>query len=102
MIEKQVLVNLLNNEFYVKTKGSVTKEIFPGDLGRLYETLGVAHEKYSRDFSVEEIFQLHLNLNPAITLAAKSNLEFLIEDLKKVEPIKEDLAADLVLDMSKR
>lgn len=102
MIEKKLLLSLLQNELYNKFKGSLHKELFPGDLGNLYKTIAYAHEKYNRDIDLDEVYTLHLNNNPALTLAARLNIETLIVELKKEEPAKDDIAGDLILDMSKR
>lgn len=102
MIEKKLLLTLLNTENFNKLKALLYKELFPGDLGNLYKTVSYAQDKYKRDLTLDEIHELHLNNNPALTLAAKLNIETLISELKNEEPAKIDLAGDLIFDMARR
>ena len=86
MIEKQMLRLMLNKTFYTKYKGSISPTIFSGDISSLFDTIQKAHEKYSDNISVDELYSLHTAIfNPALTRAAKEKFSELVEDIKEVQ-----------------
>ena len=46
MIEKQMLKLLLGKKFYTQYKGQVSRNVFQGSFGSLFETIQKAHDKY--------------------------------------------------------
>ena len=44
MIEKQMLKLLLGKKFYAQYKGQVSRSVFQGSFGALFETIQKAHE----------------------------------------------------------
>ena len=53
MIEKQIIKLMLNKDFYAEYKGQVSRNVFQGSFGSLFETIQKAHEKYDANISVD-------------------------------------------------
>ena len=103
MIEKQILKLMLNKKFYVQYKGQISRNVFQGSFGALFETIQKAHEKYDADLSVDELYTLHTGVyNPALTRAAKEQFSELVEDIKETTESSEAIAKDIVNIMSQR
>ena len=103
MIEKQILKLMLNKKFYVQYKGQISRNVFQGSFGALFETIQKAHEKYDADLSVDELYTLHTGVyNPALTRAAKEQFSELVEDIKETTEPSEAIAKDIVNIMSQR
>ena len=103
MIEKQILKLMLNQKFYVQYKGQISRNVFQGSFGALFETIQKAHEKYDADLSVDELYTLHTGVyNPALTRAAKEQFSELVEDIKETTEPSEAIAKDIVNIMSQR
>ena len=103
MIEKQMLRLMLNKTFYTKYKGSISPTIFSGDISSLFDTIQKAHEKYSDNISVDELYSLHTAIfNPALTRAAKEKFSELVEDIKEVQEPGKEIAKDIMSILSNR
>ena len=103
MIEKQMLKLLLSKKFYTQYKGQVSRNVFQGSFGSLFETIQKAHEKYDADISVDELYSLHTAIyNPALTRSAKEQFSELIEDIKETTEPSEAIAKDIVAILSDR
>ena len=103
MIEKQMLRLMLNKTFYTKYKGSISPTIFSGDISSLFDTIQKAHEKYSDNISVDELYSLHTAIfNPALTRAAKEKFSELVEDIKEVQEPSKEIAKDIMRILSDR
>ena len=103
MIEKQMLKLLLGKKFYTQYKGQVSRSVFQGSFGALFETIQKAHEKYDADISVDELYSLHTAVyNPALTRAAKEQFSELIEDIKETTEPSEAIAKDIVNILAER
>jgi len=103
MIEKQMLKLLLNKKFYTQYKGQVSRNVFQGSFGSLFETIQKAHEKYDADISVDELYSLHTAIyNPALTRSAKEQFSELIEDIKETTEPSEAIAKDIVAILADR
>ena len=103
MIEKQMLKLLLGKKFYTQYKGQVSRNVFQGSFGSLFETIQKAHDKYDADISVDELYSLHTAIyNPALTRAAKEQFSELIEDIKETTEPSEAIAKDIVAILSDR
>ena len=103
MIEKQMLKLLLGKKFYTQHKGQVSRNVFQGSFGSLFETIQKAHDKYDADISVDELYSLHTAIyNPALTRAAKEQFSELIEDIKETTEPSEAIAKDIVAILSDR
>ena len=67
MIEKQILKLLLGKKFYTKYKGQISRNVFQGSFGSLFDTVQKAHEKYDADIKIDELYALHTTMfNPAL------------------------------------
>ena len=94
---------LLGKKFYTQYKGQVSRSVFQGSFGALFETIQKAHEKYDADISVDELYSLHTAVyNPALTRAAKEQFSELIEDIKETTEPSEAIAKDIVNIMAER
>ena len=103
MIEKQMLKLLLGKKFYTQYKGQVSRNVFQGSFGSLFETIQKAHEKYDADISVDELYSLHTAIyNPALTRSAKEQFSEIIEDIKETTEPSEAIAKDIVAILSDR
>ena len=103
MIEKQMLKLLLNKKFYTQYKGQVSRNVFQGSFGSLFETIQKAHEKYDANISVDELYSLHTAIyNPALTRSAKEQFSELIEDIKETTEPSEAIAKDIVAILADR
>jgi replicative DNA helicase len=103
MIEKQMLKLMLSKKFYTQYKGQISRSVFQGSFGSLFDTIRKAHEKYNADISVDELYSLHTAVyNPALTKAAKEQFSELIEDIKETTEPSEAIAKDIVNIMSER
>jgi len=103
MIEKQMLKLLLGKKFYTQYKGQVSRNVFQGSFGSLFETIQKAHEKYDADISVDELYSLHTAIyNPALTRSAKEQFSELIEDIKETTEPSEAIAKDIVAILADR
>ena len=103
MIEKQMLKLMLSKKYYTQYKGQISRNVFQGSFGALFETIQKAHEKYDADISVDELYSLHTTIyNPALTRAAKEQFSELIEDIKETSEPSEAIAKDIVHIMAER
>lgn len=102
MIEKQLLKLLLNYAFFKEHESRLLRTMFPEGLDRLYETIVESHTKYKTDLSEDEIFMLYKENNPTITTAAKTNIEFLINDIKTVALPNKEIISDILLGLYRK
>ena len=94
---------MLSKKFYAQYKGQISRSVFQGSFGSLFDTIQKAHEKYNADISVDELYSLHTAVyNPALTKAAKEQLSELIEDIKETTEPSEAIAKDIVHIMAER
>ena len=50
---------MLNKDFYAEYKSQVSRNVFQGGFGSLYDTIQKAHDKYDADISIDELYSLH-------------------------------------------
>ena len=97
MIEKQIIKLMLDKDFYTEYKGQVSRNVFQGSFGSLYDTIQKAHEKYDSDISIDELYSLHTAVfNPALTRAAKEQFSELLEDIKETQQPSKEIADDII------
>lgn len=96
MIEKQLIKLLLNYEFFKENECRLLRTMFPDGLDKLYETIVESHTKYKTNLSEDEIFMLYKENNPTITTANKTNVEYLINEIKEVALPKKEIVADIL------
>ena len=94
---------MLSKKFYAQYKGQISRNVFQGSFGSLFDTIQKAHEKYDADISVDELYSLHTAVyNPALTKAAKEQFSELIEDIKETTEPSEAIAKDIVNILAER
>jgi hypothetical protein len=97
MIEKQIIKLMLDKKFYAEYKGQVSRNVFQGSFGSLYDTIQKAHDKYDADISIDELYSLHTTVfNPALTRAAKEQFSELLEDIKETQEPSKEIADDII------
>jgi len=97
MIEKQIIKLMLNKDFYTEYKGRVSRNVFQGSFGSLYDTVQKAHDKYDANISIDELYSLHTTVfNPALTRAAKEQFHELLEDIKETQEPSKQIADDII------
>ena len=86
MVEKQILKLFLNKKYFNKYKGTLSRSVFEGMVGSLYDTIQKAHSKYDSDISIDELYSLHTSVyNPALTRAMKISVSELVEDIRTID-----------------
>ena len=97
MIEKQIIKLMLDKDFYTEYKGQVSRNVFQGSFGSLYDTIQKAHDKYDTNISIDELYSLHTTVfNPALTRAAKEQFSELLEDIKETRQPSKQIADDII------
>ena len=103
MIEKQMIKLLLRKKFYTQYKGQISRSVFEGNFGSLYETIQKAHDTYNKDITISELYALHTSVyNPSLTRASKEQFTKLLEDIKETDEPSEVIAKDIVRIMADR
>jgi len=88
---------MLDKDFYTEYKGQVSRNVFQGSFGSLYDTIQKAHDKYDADISIDELYSLHTAVfNPALTRAAKEQFSELLEDIKETQQPSKQIADDII------
>lgn len=95
-MEKQLLKLLLKHEFYLANKSKLISQMFPDELGNIYELLEQAHKTYAHDLTIPELGSVYEHVNPAATRAAKYNFKLLLERLAETPDVSQDIAKDLI------
>ena len=103
MVEKQILKLFLNKKYFNKYKGTLSRSVFEGMVGSLYDTIQKAHSKYDSDISIDELYSLHTSVyNPALTRAMKISVSELVEDIRTIDVPNEKIADDIIKVMQDR
>ena len=103
MIEKQIIKLLLNKSFYTKYKGQISRSVFQGNFGSLFDTIQKAHEKYNKDINIDELYSLHTAVfNPALTRAAKEQFSEMLQDIRETQEPSTEIADDIVKILGER
>src|SRR5579859_613307 len=83
---------LLKKDFYNKHKDKLPINSFD-EIGQdLLKTLEVAHKKFDRDLTTDELYLVHTTENSTLTTANKNTIEAYLQNVKEEEDIKEDVA----------
>ena len=97
--EHKLIRLLLNKEFYGDNKHRVLRDMFPGALASVFDTIQEGHIRYDRDMTVDELKVLHWVLNPTLTRAAKENIYNLLQDVQDDPTYGEDLGRDVLVSL---
>jgi len=95
-IEKQILAQCLNNEFYQKSSDILGKEMFANGMGTIFDTIAFAHVKYGTDLTVDLLIQLHRDRFPAMPDSSREAIEDVIKDLRKYTSDNSIIMQDLI------
>ena len=103
MIEEQIIKLLLNKAIYTKYKGQISRNVFQGNFGSLFDTIQKAHEKYNKDINIDELYSLHTAVfNPALTRAAKEQFSEMLQDIRETQEPSNEIADDIVKILGER
>ena len=95
-IEKQILAQCLNNEFYQKSSDILGKEMFANGMGTIFDTIAIAHVKYGTDLTVDLLIQLHRDRFPAMPDSSREAVEDVIKDLREYTSDNSIIMQDLI------
>ena len=93
MIEQQYIKLMLAHEFYAENKSKVPLEVFSENARKALALIMWAHEKFERDFTLDEIKQLFFSQNPSLTTAQKNNFDIFLSNVEEADITKPDIAA---------
>lgn len=83
---------LLNTQYYNKIKHKLSPTMFEGEEALIWNCIKWGHEEFKRDLNTEELYELIKVQNPTLTLATKTNVASIIDDIKEATDIGEDVA----------
>ena len=95
-MHKGIIKLLLKNEWFLKNRQYITRDLFPSPVDVIFDTITDAHGEYNRDLSVEEVRQLLVANNPAITRANALSIHTLLDEVYHTEPVGTDVAQDIL------
>lgn len=94
-IEQKLLNNLLNHDFYQRTKHILRPETFGGSLKPVYDALEKAHAEHKTDLSVDELRELCLVSEP-FSKARRNQLNGLFDAIEMEQPATESVATAIL------
>jgi archaellum biogenesis ATPase FlaH len=101
-MEKQLLLKLLNHEFYEDNKHLVKREYFPKNLQPLWNTVQQAQETYTEDLTPSVVKRLHNEFNPAMTTRQRDNIAIVLDDMAHSDAVPNDMAVDIMKRVHRR
>lgn len=96
MLERRLLKCLLNYDFYQANRHIVSEELFADDLAKLYGTLVYAHDKWKKDLTPNDLYELHFARHPDATYATKNNIGIIRDNLEEEQGITPEIAAEVL------
>jgi len=103
MQERQLIKLLLKKDFYERNKAKVSKTTFTNGLGNFYTSIEKAHTDYDGDLTIDELIDLHTEkYNPALTRAARTSFETLMDEVRQEQEPSESIASDILSSVYKR
>lgn len=98
-MDKEIFLLLLGKEFYIENKSIIHEDLFTEELRPIYRSLVEAHDKYKKDLSLLDLWELHSANNPTMTNAKREALKLLFSRLKHTkETVNPEIAADIIQD----
>ena len=82
---KKLFKALLDKRVWNTYAYKITEDLFPDELKPLYRTLEYMQEKYEDEFSIAELREVHVSLNPSMTSSSKLVLDEVIKSLVEEE-----------------
>lgn len=101
-IEQRLLHSLLNHEFFERAHSSLTVEMFPDRLGRVYAALSTLHDRLQRDIKPTELAAYIRTEDASLSEASKASLETIIDSITNDEAFAPDIAAEIIALYRKR
>lgn len=98
----QLLKLSLSHELYEQYKSLFLDEFFPRPIDKLWNVIKEAHEEYKRDVTEDEVLALVFAKNGTLTTAMKNNLGELLEDVKQLSAIGNEVALEVLKAAHKR
>ena len=99
-MELALLKTLLNKDFYEQHKGiRCPDNIFSKDVRKLKQALDSAMEVYDTDLTVQDLHAVFQAQNQSMTTATKTAYDELFRKIDKTEPIKPEIAEDVLSSM---
>ena len=99
-MELALLKTLLNKDFYEQHKGiRCPDNIFSKDVRKLKQALDSAMEVYDTDLTVQDLHAVFQAQNQSMTTATKTAYDDLFRKIDKTEPIKPEIAEDVLSSM---
>ena len=97
MMELALLKSLMNKDFYLQHKGiRCPDKIFTKDVRKIKQTLDSAMEQLGTDLNVSDVEALFYSRNQTMTTATKTAFADLFRKMEKEQPIKEDIAEEVL------
>jgi len=81
-MEKELLILACKKEFWDRARNILSKPMFTKEAAVLFETIRHAHSAFEGDISLSELGALTLHRHPALSWAAKEELEELVGELQ--------------------
>ena len=97
MMELALIKTLLNRDFYNQHKGiRCPDSIFTKDVRKIKQALDAAMEAYEGDLTVQDLQASFTATNQSMTTATKTAYDDLFHRITKSEPIKPEIAEDVL------
>lgn len=86
----------LNHEAYTKHKSLFLDSFFSRPVDKLWTSIKSAHQEYNRDLTTDDVYELCVVQNGTLTKAAKEALKDLLDSVKDLPPVGNDIALEVL------
>lgn len=98
-MEQNLLKTLLNNATFVTNQANLRRTLFSDDYANIYDLVKEAHTRYQHDLSPDEIFSIWVSNNPVATTAEVHEVRDVIDALKHVDTLSDDVTTDVITNL---
>ncbi|MHA2350914.1 MAG: DnaB-like helicase C-terminal domain-containing protein [Candidatus Thorarchaeota archaeon] len=96
-MELSLIRSLMNKEFYDNHRGARCPDrLFGKDARKIKQTIDSAMSRYERTVTPDEVEALFISSNPSMTTAQKTAYASLFAQVKKEQPLGEDVAQEVL------
>lgn len=95
-MEKQLLRLCLLRQFWLGHLKLLAESLKYLEASSFLKTLEILHSGDKESYEVDTFRELHFQLNPAMTTAAKNNYDFIFDDLRNTELISVELGEKIL------
>lgn len=96
-MELSLIRSLMNKEFYDNHRGARCPDrLFGKDARKIKQTIDSAMSRYERTVTPDEVEALFISSNPSMTTAQKTAYAALFAQVKKEQPLGEDIAQEVL------